>query len=171
MQRGSIEQILAELIAAEVEFVVVGGVAVVLHGYPRLTVDLDLVVRLERDNVLRAVGALQRLDFHPRVPVSALEFAEPERRKEWIEQKGMRVFSFWSDRFRDTPIDLFVEEPVPFPELSENAVRISLGDLEVRVASVPHLVRMKRAAGRVQDLEDIRALEELDHRPERGDRG
>ena len=143
------------------EFVVVGGVAVVLLGHPRLTVDLDLVVRLERDNVLRAVRALARLDFRPRVPVHADELADPERRREWIEAKGMRVFSLWSDRFRDTPVDLFVEEPVPFPELFASAERVSLGNFEIRVASVPHLVRMKRVAGRAQDLEDIHALEEL----------
>ena len=52
---GAIERVLAALNAAEVRYLVVGGVAVVLHGYLRTTADLDLVVELETDNVLRAV--------------------------------------------------------------------------------------------------------------------
>jgi predicted nucleotidyltransferase len=159
--RGAIEEVLSALVDARVEFVVAGGVAVVLQGHARLTADLDLVVRLEPENVLRALGALSRLGYRPRAPVPAEQFADAERRRTWIRDKAMRVFSLWSDTHRATPLDLFAEEPIPFAELAAAATRLPLGPITVLVASIPHLVRMKRAAGRPQDLEDIRVLEQL----------
>ena len=54
-----------------------------------------------------------------------------------------------------------VEEPLPFAELADAAARVPLGSITVPIASIPHLMRMKRAAGRAQDLEDLRVLEEL----------
>ncbi len=55
---GEIEQVLGALNCAQVRYLVVGGVAVVLHGYLRTTADLDLVLHLERENALRAMRAL-----------------------------------------------------------------------------------------------------------------
>jgi len=161
VSRGAIEEIFSALLEARVEFVVAGGVAVVLHGHARLTADLDLVVWLERENILRAMGALAGLGYRPEAPVAAEQFADPAQRLQWIRDKGMRVFSLWSDLHRTTPIDLFVEEPLPFAELADAAARVPLGSITVPIASIPHLMRMKRAAGRAQDLEDLRVLEEL----------
>jgi hypothetical protein len=159
--RASIEEVLAALLEARVEFVVVGGVAVVLQGFPRLTVDLDLVVRLEPANVRRALAVLDRLGYRPSLPVAAEQFADPERRATWAREKQMRVFSLWSERLRDSPVDLFVEEPIPFAELAAEAARLPLDDLTVPVASVRHLIQMKTAAGRGLDREDVEALREL----------
>lgn len=69
--------ILQALREASVSFVVVGGVAVVLRGHPRLTVDLDVALDLrDRDNVRRAVSALTDVGLRPRLPVAASDFAE-----------------------------------------------------------------------------------------------
>lgn len=67
---GRLERVLGALERAGVRYLVVGGVAVVLHGYLRTTADLDLVVGLEPENVRRAVGAFRDLGFEPRVPVA-----------------------------------------------------------------------------------------------------
>jgi hypothetical protein len=66
MPSDHIGRILAALNEARVRYVVVGGVAVVLHGHLRFTADLDLVLALDRDNVLAALAALQGLGFRPR---------------------------------------------------------------------------------------------------------
>ncbi|HVR96719.1 MAG TPA: hypothetical protein VMW27_08905 [Thermoanaerobaculia bacterium] len=60
---GRVEWVLASLERARVRYLVVGGVAVVLHGYLRTTLDLDLVLQLEQANVERALEALAGLDF------------------------------------------------------------------------------------------------------------
>ncbi|HEX2251636.1 MAG TPA: hypothetical protein VHQ65_00040 [Thermoanaerobaculia bacterium] len=63
---GDIEQVLKALGRAEVRYLVVGGVAVVLHGYLRATADLDLLLALDEVNVRRAVSALEALGYRPR---------------------------------------------------------------------------------------------------------
>lgn len=155
------ELIFAELQRANVRYLVVGGVAVVLHGHPRFTADLDLVVALDTKNVRAAMEALGRLDYRPRAPVTAEQFADRETRQLWVKDKGMTVFSLWSPAHPATEIDVFAEEPFSFPEALSRAVRADLGDAQVMVASIPDLIALKRAAGRPKDLEDIRALESL----------
>lgn len=62
------EELLAYLDAAGVRFVVVGGLAVVIHGHARLTVGIDLVLDLETENVRRAIDALTARGFRPLLP-------------------------------------------------------------------------------------------------------
>lgn len=77
-----IERVLRALGEANVEYLVVGGVAVVLHGHLRTTADLDLVIRLEPDNVQRAMAQLTRLGLRPRAPVALESFADPQQRSQ-----------------------------------------------------------------------------------------
>lgn len=130
----------------------------VLQGYPRLTLDLDLVLALDRENVLRTVGALERLGFQPRVAVRGDDFADPETRRAWARDRAMMVFSWWSDAFPGADVDLFVEEPIPFERLESTADEVDLESCRIRVASIDHLLEMKRRAGRPRDLEDVQAL-------------
>jgi hypothetical protein len=77
---------------AGVRYVVVGGLAVVLHGHARLTVDVDLVVDLGEDQALKAIETLVRLGLRPRVPVNPRDFADPAARASGFHF-GMQVFS------------------------------------------------------------------------------
>jgi hypothetical protein len=150
--------VFAALAKRKVRYVVVGGVAVVLHGVPRFTADLDLVLALDRANVLAALDALAGLAYRPRAPVPLLDFAEPALRRNWIEEKGLTVFSLWSPDHPATEIDLFVEEPFPFEEVFARATRVDLGAHYVTVAGVADLVELKRRADRPKDREDIERL-------------
>jgi hypothetical protein len=93
---------LAAFNEAGVKYVAVGGLAVVLYGHSRLTADLDLVIALDRDNVLRAVSVLQGLGYAPRAPVKAELFADEALREEWIRERGMTVFSMVNHRNRSS---------------------------------------------------------------------
>ncbi len=156
--------------SAGVRYVVVGGLAAVLHGHARLTADVDLIVDLAPDEARKAMEALRSLGLRPRAPVNALDFAIPEKRREWIERKGMRVFCLFDPSHPMREVDLFVEHPVDFEGLWQDSVVMDLGDTTVRVASISHLIQLKRQAGRPQDLLDIEALEEIQRR-KAGDHG
>jgi predicted nucleotidyltransferase len=155
----SIEAITRALNDAGVPFIVVGGLAVVAHGYGRQTQDIDIVIRLRPEVVRGAFRALEALGFHPRVPVTPEGFADPEQRKRWIEEKGMTVLNFHSDQHRDTPVDVFVTEPFDFSEEYRLAVveEIAPG-APVRILRLESLLRLKQEAGRPQDLADIAEL-------------
>ena len=156
-----IASILKSLSDARVRYVVVGGVAVVLHGHLRLTADLDLVVKLDRENVLAAMEALSALGYRPRPPVAAKDFAEPEIRSQWVHEKGMVVFSLWSPLHPSTDVDVFVNEPFPFDAFRERARITELYGVPIPIAAIPDLIAMKRESGRPEDLTDITALERI----------
>ena len=151
----------AALNRADVRYVIVGGLATVLHGHARLTADVDLAIDLSPEAARRAVEALRDMGLKARAPVELLDFAVPERRREWIEQKGMRVFSLFDPSQPMREVDLFVESPMDFEALWRDSMLKDLGSCLVHVASIPHLIEMKRGAGRPQDVLDIEALEEI----------
>ncbi len=163
MERRSVEAIIRGLNEADVRYLVVGGLAVVAHGHARFTGDVDLVLDLDPANALRAVEALAALDYRPRAPVPLREFADPARRREWIEAKGLTVFSLASPAHPATEVDLFVEEPFDFAATHARAVRFEVAPgLAATFISRADLVDMKRRAGRPVDLDDARVLESLD---------
>ena len=155
---GAIEAVLAALNAAGVRYLVVGGVAVVLHGHLRTTADLDLVVQLSPDNALRAVRSLATLGYRPRAPVSAEKFADAVTRESWLREKGLTVFGLWSERYPGLEVDLFVAEPFDFDEAYARAVTVRLESTNATVVALADLIALKQAAGRPVDLADLEAL-------------
>jgi hypothetical protein len=156
-----LERIFAALEASGARYLVVGGVAVVLHGHPRFTADLDLVIALERPNLSRALRALQGLGYRPRAPVALDEFLDPDVRRIWVEEKGMTVLALWSPELPATEVDVFASEPFAFEPAYARGLRADLGATTVPIASLVDLIELKRRAGRPQDLEDVRALEAI----------
>jgi len=155
---GEIEFLLTTLSEAGIRYVVVGGVAVVLHGYLRATADLDLVIGLDQPNVDAAIRTFSHLGLHPRAPVPLHAFADANQRKRWIDEKNLQVFSLWHPAMPGFEVDIFVEPPMPFEELFGRASRATIGNAEVPIAAIDDLIEIKRAAGRPRDVEDIEAL-------------
>jgi predicted nucleotidyltransferase len=153
-----IEFLLAALNHAGVRYVVVGGVAVVLHGYLRATADLDLVLAMDEQNLRNALQTFDGIGFQSRAPVPLAAFADASERQRWIDEKNLQVFSLWHSKMPGFEVDLFVESPLPFDDLYARAVRVDLGETTVSVAAIDDLVAMKRAAGRPRDVEDVEAL-------------
>jgi hypothetical protein len=164
-----LERIFAALESSGARYLVVGGIAVVLHGHLRFTADLDLMLALDEANVEAALSALSSLGYRPRAPVRLRAFADPEQRADWERTKGLTVFSLWSAELPGTEVDLFVADPVPFEPAWERRLQADLGGLSIQVASLADLIEMKRRAGRPQDLDDLRQLEAIAR--ELGERG
>lgn len=155
------EPVLKALNDANVRYLVVGGVAVVLHGHLRTTGDLDLVVELGSENVIRALDALDQEGFQPRPPVPLRSFADPETRRLWIETKNLQVFSLWHSELPGFEVDLFVEEPFEFERAWTRRVNVELAGTTATVVGLGDLLMLKRAAGRARDLEDVAVLEAI----------
>ncbi|GAB4120655.1 MAG: hypothetical protein Tsb0027_16300 [Wenzhouxiangellaceae bacterium] len=159
MKLAAFDAVAKALNAAEVRYLVAGGLAVNAHGYLRLTMDIDLVIALDPASIERAFSALAAIGYHPNVPIDAKSFAQPENRKRWQEEKGMKVLNFFSDKFPTTSVDVFIYEPFDFDEEYKSAFKDQLlPGLEVRFVSIPSLIRMKQAANRQKDIDDIQHL-------------
>jgi hypothetical protein len=142
---GEIERLLTELSDAGIRYLVVGGVAVVLHGYVRAKATLELVIDLEPANIRRALQLLRDRGFH---------------------RRPLKVFSLWHPRLPGLEVDIFVEEPFPFDEAYRRAMSVQVGSSPVTVAAIDDLIAMKRTAGRAQDAADIEVLLELKKPPD-----
>ncbi|MBI3268254.1 MAG: hypothetical protein HYZ53_04475 [Planctomycetes bacterium] len=159
-----LEPVFEALNRGQVRYVVVGGVAVVLHGHARLTANLDLIVDLDPLPATAAVEAMLGLGLRARAPVDPRLFADSTVRAGWIREKGMRVFTFWNPLNPMLVVDIFAEHPMPFDGLWSRSLLLPMGGVPIRIASIRDLVELKRQAGRPQDLSDIGALEAIERR-------
>src|SRR5262249_48618972 len=134
-----IRDLLAALADAAVDYCLVGGVAVNLHGVPRLTYDVDIVVVPEREQLRRAAQVLQGLGLSCRIPVRLDDFADASYRATMREERNLIAVSYAdpSDPLRE--VDVLVSPDVDAADLVARATVLSLGDVPVRVASIPDL--------------------------------
>ncbi len=146
---------------AGIQYLVVGGMAVNFHGIIRPTKDIDFIVYLETNNLLKFCKLMTDLGYRPKVPVKAEDFADPEKRRDWIENKNMIVFCFYHQDDLMNVIDVFVEHPLPFEEIYARRTLVPLGEVDISVIGIPDLIKLKEKAGRMQDLADIRALRQV----------
>ena len=161
MKLADVEAILRALNDAGAEYLIVGGLAVVAHGYVRYTADVDIVLHLERENILRAMNALEAIGYQPLVPVKATDFADEAARRSWVDEKNMIVFQMRNPDRESTRLDIFVAEPFAFPEEYAAARWEDVAGVRAPVLQISELLRMKRNAGRTRDLNDVQQLELL----------
>lgn len=148
-------RLLVKLADAGVDFVVIGGIAVVVQGHIRTTRDLDITYGTSPGN-LEALGqALVGLDARLRGVTEVVPFVPDGR-----TLRGAELLTLETS---DGSLDLLAAPPgaPPYPKLRSRAERVDIEDRDVLIASIEDLVAMKRAAGRPRDLEDIEALEEI----------
>jgi hypothetical protein len=157
--------LLTALAERQVSYVIVGGFAVIAHGVIRTTSDLDICPDPSSDNLRRLAALLEAADA---VQVGVGDFKPEEmpldpRRPEDLAQGGnFRL----TTRFGALDIMQWlsgIDADHAYPVLARDAVDGTVGGVSVRVASLEALRRMKRAAGRAKDLDDLRQLD-LAHR-------
>jgi hypothetical protein len=153
-----LERLLLVLTEAGVEFVVIGGVAMVLRGSSRVTIDLDVCYARDRENLRRLASALA--PFRPR-----LRGAPAELPFLWDERtlaSGLN-FTLATDL---GDVDIMGEVPGVggFREVEAGASLLDVAGLRVKVMDVGTLERSKRAAGRAKDLLDLAELVEIKRR-------
>ena len=153
-------EILNELHDRHVEFVIVGGVAAVLHGGSRATFDLDIVPSLAPASWRVAVDLLWSRGARPRIPEPLERIRDVEQVRRWRREKGMLALNFRTDDGA-TEVDLLVGESEAFTDLRRRAVEVTVGERTFFVASIEDLIAMKQRAGRPQDLLDIAELHRL----------
>lgn len=143
-----------------VEYVTIGGIAIQAHGGQRLTQDLDVLIASSTDNLARLAGAL--LDLDARI------LGPDGRRSQSVPTAPLLASSDqWHLITAHGPLDLLTlpAHLGSFADMRARAHEVALGELTIPIAHREDLLKMKRAAGRPQDLADVRLLESLDDAP------
>ncbi|HET7485124.1 MAG TPA: hypothetical protein VFJ64_07065 [Solirubrobacterales bacterium] len=145
------ERILRALAEHGVDYVLIGGLAVQTHGPIRATIVAELIPAPEPANLRRLAAVLNSLDA--RVLNSGDEDTP-------IDSKMLPRATIWQFATRDGGVDVMHEVPGgrPYAELSERALHVGLGDIDVPVVDLDDLIQMKLARGRPTDLADVAAL-------------
>ncbi|MGK2954825.1 MAG: DUF6036 family nucleotidyltransferase [Solirubrobacterales bacterium] len=135
----------------EVDYVLIGGIAVQTHGHVRMTNDADLIPAPGPANLGRLAAALNSLDA---------QVLNPGHEHEAITADMLPRSTIWQFTTREGGVDVMHEVPGGrnYSELADDVLRIELGDFEVPVVGLEDLIRMKVARGRKIDLEDVDAL-------------
>jgi hypothetical protein len=155
------DELLLALLRADVRFVVIGGIAVGVHGYVRATKDLDIVPDPEPANLSRLAGLLRELnaehvgvgDFSP----DGFPF-DPLDPDQLAQGANFRLNTTLG------PLDLMqwvagIAGDPAYLGLARDAITVTFRGEQLLVCGLDHLRAMKRAAGREQDLHDLSELE------------
>jgi len=143
---------------ARVRYLVVGGLSVNLHGVPRVTADVDLVIAMDRKNIQSLANVLKALDFLARLPVNPEELSDPEKVKTWIEERNLKAFTFYHRKDNYKSVDIVLVHPLDFDKAFVNKTTKTAKEIEIYVASVDDIIVMKEWSGRKQDLSDAALL-------------
>lgn len=145
-------ELLEALSGAQVEYVIIGGLAVITHGHARATLDIDICYARTPQNLTRLATALA--PHHPR-----LRGAPPDLPFVWDERtlRGGLNFTLTTDL---GDIDLLGEVAGlgNYGDMALGAIEADLYGTPVKVLSLEDLIRSKAAAGRAKDLIDLEAL-------------
>jgi hypothetical protein len=145
------ERILAALANHDVDYVIVGGLAVQTHGHVRTTADIDVFPRPDRANLERLADALNSL---------GAEILNPGSELMKIDATMLPLAALWQFATRHGAIDVLHDAPgaPQYDSLRSRALEVRLGDLTLAVAGLDDLISMKRASARPVDLDDLAAL-------------
>lgn len=154
---------LKRLAKADIKYVIVGGLAVNFHGIPRFTADIDIVLAMDPNNLKKFVQLIKKIKFSIRQPIKMEEIFEEGKLEEWRKTKNLLAISFFNSQAMHEHVDVLIETPVLFKDLFKKAKKIEVEkDVIVPIASVDHLIKMKKKAKREQDLSDIKYLKMLE---------
>lgn len=153
-----IREVLDALARSGVEACLVGGVAVNLHGVPRMTYDVDLVVSLERGQLVKTQLCLNSLGLRCRQPLQLESLADQETRETLLRERNLMALTYSDPSNPLREVDVLVSPPIDPSSILRNAVVFEVEGLSVRVASLDDMIQMKRAAARPQDAADLEHL-------------
>ncbi|TAL70776.1 MAG: hypothetical protein EPN82_01395 [Bacteroidetes bacterium] len=153
--------VLEEFYKKDVKYLIVGGLAVNLHGVPRVTQDIDIVISTDKKNILNIIGILTDLNYKPRLPVNPEDLAYLEVVKEWIENRNMKAFSFYHKVDNFKVIDIVISHNLNFELAFENKIVKKVNGFNIYITSIEDLINLKEYSGREQDLSDIEMLKKV----------
>lgn len=151
------DELIRALASHEVDYVIIGGIALAAHGVIRATKDLDIVPSPDAHNIERLMFALAELGAEP----AGLECFRVEETPVVLSVASLKEGGNWVLRTRFGRLDIFqyLEALDDYGQLKRGAIRAQVfgleGDAAPYFAGADDLIRMKRVAGRPQDLIDI----------------
>ncbi|MEW6415417.1 MAG: nucleotidyl transferase AbiEii/AbiGii toxin family protein [Pseudomonadota bacterium] len=145
----------------QVDYVLIGGLAISLHGIERATMDIDVTVAMTPENLSALVGMARELGMTPMLPVELDTLTDPDQLARWHRERNLEAFALRAPGAAGVTLDVLLFPPVDFSALREHAITLQARAVPVVVASIDDLIALKQAVGRPIDLADIEHLMRL----------
>jgi predicted nucleotidyltransferase len=145
----------------KVRYLVVGGVAVNLHGAERMTSDVDLMLALDAGNLRRFFAAVEEFGFKPVIPATLRQLCDAEMLERWVREKHMLAFALRPAEDTAPTVDILVRPIVAFEDAYPRRFEVVADGVTLSVAAAEDLITLKSGTGRQIDEADIRALRRL----------
>ena len=145
----------------KLRYALAGGMAVNLHGIPRFTKDVDILIDISSENLRRLRRVIGSLGLKPRMPVTLNEFLDPAKWVAWQKEKHLRALSLYNPKDPYEGVDILSDVGISYEQVREDRKILAVGALKIFLVSVPDLIRMKRKADREQDRADVESLLKL----------
>lgn len=155
------KKLFSSLNSETVRYMVAGGIAVNLYGIERATADIDIILQLDEKNVSKFIRVAKKLGLKPKVPVKLEDFIDEDKRKAWIKDKGLTVFSLYDPKNPFFLLDIFVEMPFDFNEVYKLREKIKFEHTTIPLVPMEELIKMKEKSDRPQDRADIYYLKKI----------
>ncbi len=145
----------------KVEYVLIGGLAISLHGIERATMDIDVTVAMTPENLASLAGMARALGMTPVLPVELDALTDLDQLAQWHRERNLDAFALKAPGAAGITLDVLLYPPVDFAGMRERAVTFHAGEVAVTVACIDDLIALKQAVGRPIDLADIEHLKRL----------
>lgn len=157
---GHYEEILSALVDEDVDFIVGGGVACVMHGVERVTMDVDIAVATNPENFSKFLAVMERLGLKPRVPIDPLSLLDQRILDHIIHEKHALVFSFLDPDLPTRHVDLFLRSDLNHKALMPHVEALEFRGKVLKLVSKQKLLELKLAISppRPKDQIDIEFL-------------
>ncbi len=155
------KKVFTELNKKKIKYVIVGGVAVNLYGYSRFTGDIDIMIAMTNTNLDKMDKIANELGYIDRLPIKIQELGDKKKLNNFIKEKGLKAYTFISNKKPQLDIDILVSESINFEKYYKNKSTIKVWETKLPVVSIEDLIKMKKKANRDKDLLDIEALLKL----------
>lgn len=144
-----------------VDYVLIGGLAIALHGIERATMDIDVTVAMTPANLAALVEMARELDMKPVLPVPLETLSNPDQLAQWHRERNLEAFALRAPGLSGVTLDVLLYPPVDYADMRRRAVTFQAGSVPVVAASIDDLIALKKAVGRPIDLADIEHLQRL----------
>ncbi len=154
-------ELLEGLFKSNIRYLLAGGLSVNLYGVPRVTQDIDIIIAMDKENILKLTSLLKESGYVPRLPVSPDDLTNPDNVKDWIENRNLKAFSFYHKKDNYKVIDIVLVHPLDFEISFKNKTVKKVKDIDIYLTSIDDVIKMKEFSGRAQDLSDIEMLNKV----------
>ena len=145
----------------KVDYLLIGGLAVSLHGVERATMDVDITVAMNPHNLAALIDTAKELKLTPVLPVPLESLANIELLREWHVQRHLEAFALRTSELAGVTIDVLLFPPVDFSGMLGRAEEFDVAGTAIKVVSIDDLIALKGAVGRPIDLSDIEHLQRI----------